>query len=159
MVNMKTLLFLTICTTVLITFSTAMASIQRISIQQTSSQGSSVRQTSIQTDSGQTSEIAINIDSANLGQSHILSISPPRRIQLIGEITINGKLVKKLNNEKVALDLSRFLSPGKQIINISGSYKPEESSIQVEFLGPGTQVSQQIGGSGKLSQTLIVDVH
>lgn len=155
--DMKPLLLVTSCTAVLITCTTAMASIQQISIQQTSNQGDSVQQTSVQS-SSQNSEIVISVDSANTRQPHILKINPPRDIHLIGEITINDKVVKEFKNEGAILNLSRFLSLGRQTIKISGNYKPVASSIKIEFSGPGTQVSQQTGGSGKLNQTLIVNV-
>lgn len=158
MIDMKPLLLVTSCTAVLITCTAAMASIQRISIQQIFSQGDSVQQTSVQTDDSQNSEIVINVDSANTRQSHILRITTLRDIHLIGEITINDKVVKEFKNEGAILDLSRFLSLGRQTIKISGNYKPVASSIRIEFSGPGTQVSQQTGGSGKLNQTLLVNV-
>ena len=159
MIDMNPLLFVTSCTAVLITCTTAMASVQRISIQKTSSQGGSVQQTSVQTNSSQNSEIVVNVDSANTRQPHILRISSPRDIQMIGQVTINDKVVKEFNNEGAILELSRFLSLGRQTIKISGNYKPVASSIKIEFSGLGTQVSQQTGGSGKLNQTLIINVH
>lgn len=140
-------------------YTTAIASSQQMSINQTSSQRGSVRQTSIQTNSSQTSEIAITLDSTKVRQPIILSVTPPKGTQLVGEITVNGEVIEETKNKRVSLNLSRFLRQGKQVIKISGYYKPVESSIKVELLGPGTQISQAVGGNGKLSQTLIIHVH
>lgn len=142
----------------MMSYTTAIASSQQMSINQTSSQGGSVRQTSIQTNSSQTSEIAITLDSAKVRQPIILSVTPPKGTQLVGEITVNGEVVEEIKNKRVSLNLSRFLGQGKQAIKISGYYRPVESSIKVELLDSDTQISQAIGGNGKLSQTLIIHV-
>lgn len=156
--NAKILVLLTSCIAVVMIHTTAMASMQQTSIQHTSGQGSYIRQSSIQTDPGQTNKFVITLDSAKVRQPQILSVSSPKNTQFTGEITVNGKVIEQLKNKKISLDLSRFLLLGKNTIEISGSYKPAKSLVKVEFSGPGNQVSQEIGGSGKLSQTLIVEV-
>jgi hypothetical protein len=100
---------------------------------------------------------SISVNAANLRQPHILSINTSGT-QLAGEITINGKVVKTLNNSKEEINLSPFLSEGEHKVEISARYAPSSSSISVKFDGPGTNVSQQTSGDGVLKATMNVTV-
>lgn len=71
---------------------------------------------------------------------------------------MNGVVVQEMQKNNTSINLSPLLSKGKQKIEISGSYKPASSSVFVNLSGSGTEVTQQTGGSGRLAQTLIIDV-
>ena len=101
----------------------------------------------------------INLNEGDLKAAHILSITTIGQPQLFGTITINGVVVKTINNHQISINLSPYLSTGINSIEISGNYKPANDSIQIEFSGPGTKVTQQTGGNGILKQTLIIAVH
>jgi hypothetical protein len=169
---MKTLLLSISCVTFLIASTTALAqsSIQQNSVQINdngvcvTSNDSKVNlrnsaSTSRQSmNSFQEQKVTININSSNLDRPHILNISSNRASQLTGEVTVNGVVVKKINNDQNSIDLSPYLSKGRKTVRISGSYKPAQSSVQIGFSGPGVQVSQQTSGEGVLRQTLILNV-
>jgi hypothetical protein len=78
--------------------------------------------------------------------------------QLNGHITINENRIIKLTNKQESINLSPYLFRGKNIIEISGSYSPQNSRITIEFSGTGNQITQQTSGSGILKHTLIVEV-
>ena len=78
---------------------------------------------------------------------------------MTGEISVNGKVVKQISNEKnVNIDLSRYLSVGEQKVEISARYNPPSSSVSVELNGPGTNVTQQNSGNGALNYSMDVSV-
>jgi len=135
------------------------SSIQQTSTQTNVSQGSSsIQQTSTQTNSSQTNETVISLDADKLGQSYILRVSAPKGTQLVGQITLRNKVIKRFASNQAVLNLSPYLLRGRQTLKIAGTYKPAQSSVKVEFSGPGTVLSQETGGSGKLDQTLVVSV-
>ncbi len=125
------------------------------SVNQSSSSSQSVNQSSSSSQSG---VLEINLDSANLGQPYILSISATSGTQLTGQITINGTVVKDLKDNSVEIDVSPLLSKGTQTIKITGNYQSLESSVEIKLSGPGIEVSQQTSGNGIIDQTLIVNV-
>jgi len=100
----------------------------------------------------------INLSSDSLRKPHILKVSTPTAgEQLTGQIKVDGRVVQSLKNNSTQINLSHLLSQGTHKIEILGNY-PENSSVQVEFSGPNTQVVQQTAGSGTIRQILIVDV-
>jgi hypothetical protein len=109
--------------------------------------------------SSQTQTTVIDIDSPALRTPHVLKVSAPVNTKLSGRILINGKVIQQFGNQGISLNLSPYLSRGKQTIEISGRYTPAQSSMQVNFSGAGTQVSQQTGGNGVLKQTWVINVH
>lgn len=125
------------------------------SINQSSSSSQSVNQSSSSSQSG---ILEINLNSANLGQPYILSISATSGTQLTGQITINGTVFKDLKDSSVEVDVSPLLAKGTQTIKITGNYQPVESSVEIKLSGPGIEVSQQTSGNGIIDQTLIVNV-
>ncbi|WP_232224187.1 hypothetical protein [Mastigocladopsis repens] len=101
---------------------------------------------------------SLNLNAANLNQPHILSINASGA-QMTGEITVNGNVVKQINNDKnVKIDLSRYLSVGEHTVEISARYSPPSSSVSVELSGPGANVTQQNSGNGALNYTMDVSV-
>ena len=107
----------------------------------------------------QIQETIISLNASELKQPHILSITPlTGTTQLTGQIKLDGRVIENLRNNKIEINLSPYLTTGRHEIEISGNYTPGNSSVKVEFTGPSTQVNQQTSGSGKLVQTLIIDV-
>jgi hypothetical protein len=107
----------------------------------------------------QTQETSINLSAADLRQPHILSISTSQvPTQVAGDIKLNGKLIKKLSLTPARINLAPSLKKGKNIVAVSGKYSPASTSVNVEFSGPGTQVSQQIAGNGSVKQVLTIRV-
>ena len=100
---------------------------------------------------------SLTLSAANLRQPHMLSINTSGN-QMTGEITVNGKVVKKISNNKVEIDLSPYLSVGEHTVEISARYAPTSSSVSVELSGPGTNITQQNSGNGILSYTMNVSV-
>ncbi len=107
--------------------------------------------------SGGTQHTVFNLNAANLSQPHILSIKTSGN-QLTGEITVNGKLIKRLNKNSENINISPFLSVGEQTVKISARYAPASSSVNVGLSGPGTNVLQQNSGNGILNYTMDVTV-
>ncbi|MFB2878212.1 hypothetical protein [Floridanema aerugineum] len=102
---------------------------------------------------------AIDINSANLKQSHTIEITANSKVAIVGYIALDGRILRTFTGNKTSLNISPFLSKGKRTVFIAGNYSPVNSSVAVELKGPGTSVSQSTGGSGKLRQTLIINVH
>ncbi len=100
---------------------------------------------------------SLNVSAVNLSQPHILRINTSGS-QLSGEITINGKVVKRLNNNQAEINLSPFLSVGEHKVEISGRYAPASSAVSVEISAPGTNVTQQTSGNGVLNYTLDLNI-
>jgi outer membrane lipoprotein-sorting protein len=99
----------------------------------------------------------VSLSAANLSQPHILKIETPAT-QLNGKIIVNGKVVKKLKNQKTEIDLSRYLSVGEHKVEISANYSPKMSPIKVELNAPNSNVTQQTSGNGILNYQLEVSV-
>ncbi|MGH7998839.1 MAG: hypothetical protein ACREPR_05265 [Brasilonema sp.] len=101
---------------------------------------------------------SLQLSAANLSQPHMLSINTSGA-QMTGEITINGKVVKQISNDKnTKVDLSRYLSVGEHKVEVSARYNPPSSSVSVEMSGPGTNITQQNSGNGTLNYTMDVSV-
>ena len=104
-------------------------------------------------------QTAITINGANLKAPHFLIITTAGSTQLVGEIAVNGVVVKNINNNQASVNLSPLLSTGINSVEISGNYKPARDSVRIQFSGPGTKVTQQTSGNGILRETLIIAVH
>lgn len=105
----------------------------------------------------QRQQTIIDSNSTPRRQAYVLNVSTNTTTQLSGYILVNGIVVNQLK-AKTSINLSPYLSKGRQKIEISGSYQPASSSVLVKLSGPGTEVSQQTGGDGRVKQTLIIDV-
>lgn len=111
--------------------------------------------------SQQLQETSINLNKNDLQAANILRIVKVdnlRNGKLTGEVKLRGKKIKEINSNVTEINLSSLLKQGKNILEISGIYTPNNSSVKVEFLGLDTVVSQQTGGSGRLNQRLIIKV-
>lgn len=110
------------------------------------------------TGSSQDQTTEINLDASNLRTAHVLMVNAPQVAQLDGTILIDGRVIQKFGKQGVSINITPYLSRGKHTIEISGRYVPAQSSVRVQFVGSGTQVSQQTGGNGVLKQTLVINV-
>lgn len=73
------------------------------------------------------------------------------------EIVIDGTVVETIRGNYTAINLSSYLNPGINEIEITGNYTPAHSSIYVELSGNRNTVRQETRGTGRLNQTLILD--
>ena len=107
----------------------------------------------------QKQQTAVDISSSDLNEANFLSISASQpETQLTATVSLNGQLIKSLTDDDNVLDLSPYLTLGKQIVSISGNYTPGDASVKIEFKGKTTHISQETKGSGKLQQQLIFHV-
>ena len=108
--------------------------------------------------SSQSQQTKINLEHAELKQPHLLEISADPGVRLTGRVTVNGILVQELRSNRVSINLSPYLRGGRQTVEISGQYRPARASVQVEFSGPNTSITQQTSGSGQLNHVLVFDL-
>lgn len=101
---------------------------------------------------------AVNLSAVNLREPHILRINTSAN-QLTGEITVNGKVVKRFTNNQEEINLSPLLSKGEHKVQISARYAPASSSVSLELNSPDTNVTQQTSGNGTINYTLDLSVH
>ena len=107
----------------------------------------------------QKQQTAVNINSSDLRDANVLTISVSQpQTQLTATVSLNGQDIKNLTNDDNTLDLSPYLTLGKQIVSISGNYTPDDAAIKIEFKGKTTQISQETQGSGQLEQQFIFNV-
>ena len=102
-------------------------------------------------------QAVVNINHENLVKPYILMVKVSCT-QLTGQVNINGRVIKQLNNNNNQFNLSPYLLFGKNIIEVSASYSPRLSLIEVAFLGIDSKIVQHTRGSGELKYTLIVVV-
>lgn len=110
------------------------------------SRGSNLSQTE------ETTEITVDSD-----QLLALEVWGDRGTYINAEIVIDGTVVETIRGNYTAIDLSSYLNPGKNEIEITGNYTPANSSIYVELTGDRNTVRQETQGTGRLNQTLILD--
>jgi hypothetical protein len=107
--------------------------------------------------SDQKSSSSVSLRAVDIRQPHILKIDSSGT-QFVGKVTIDGKVVKKLDSKTSSINLSPYLSVGEHTVEISGRYSPASSSIKVELNGPGTNVTQQSSGNGVVNHSMTVIV-
>ena len=98
-------------------------------------------------------QLNVRSSSNRLGNSYTLTVSTTAR-SLDATLKVNGQIVDTLTTLSETIDLSSHLSTGLQTIEIVGTYSPASASTKVSLTGPGTQINQQVSGSGLLHQTL-----
>ncbi len=126
-------------------------------INSSASSDSNTTTTSTQSNSSSIQRSSLSLSAANLKQPQILKINA-QNARLQGEIAVNGKVVKRLNNNSSELDLSPYLFVGQQKVEISAQYSPSTAAVNVEVQGSGNNISQQTSGSGTLNYTLDLNV-
>jgi hypothetical protein len=117
----------------------------------------SVQQHSSQSGNLSQQQTTLNLNSANLKHPYILSVSTSGA-QLSGQIVLDGEVIQVLRGDREPINLSPYLTVGQHTVEISADYSPSSSTIQVEFSGMGTSISQQSSGSGRLRHTLMIHV-
>jgi hypothetical protein len=100
----------------------------------------------------------ISLNSTALRSPHILTIQTAADTRISGKVMVDGVEVKKLQGGQTTFNLVPYLTKGDNKVEIVGEYRPVSSNVAIKFSGPQTQVSQQVGGNGKLRQTLIITV-
>ena len=108
--------------------------------------------------SSQTQQTKIDLERSDLKQPHLLEISADPGVSLTGRVTVNGILIQELRSNRVSINLSPYLQAGRQTVEITGRYQPARASVQIEFSGPNTTITQQTSGSGQLNQVLVFDL-
>ncbi len=105
-------------------------------------------------------ETTVSLDAVELKQPYLLkiTISDINTELIAGEIKLDNRVIKSLNNSHIEINLSPLLSTGIHKVEISGKYRPANSTVKVELLGSQTQVSQETSGSGTINQILIINV-
>jgi hypothetical protein len=109
--------------------------------------------------SRQTQKTVISLSSTELKHPLILRIGSAQLLtQATGEISINGRLFKKLSRTATRIDLAPYLKLGKNIVAVSGQYSPASAAIDIEFISSNNHVSQKMAGSGTINQILAIEV-
>jgi hypothetical protein len=101
----------------------------------------------------------ISLQKEGLKTPCLLSIFPSSDItNLQGQVSLNGKIINRLNTTEKNLDLSSQLKRGSNRLIITGKYFPLDSTISIHLKGLNTEVNQQTGGNGLLNQMLVIQV-
>ena len=105
------------------------------------------------------SRTVTTVSLADLKQPHLLALrAEPTVRQLSGRVELNGELLAPITSKQFKLNLSPWLSPGRNVLTISGKYLPALAEVEMELRGVHTLVRHRTGGSGSLNQTLIIEV-
>lgn len=109
--------------------------------------------------SSQNQQTAVNLSLSDLNEANLLSITASQpETQLTAGVSLNGQFIKSLTDDDNVLDLSPYLTLGKQVVSISGNYTPENASIEIAYRGKKTRISQKTTGTGELQQQFIFHV-
>lgn len=96
---------------------------------------------------------------ADLKQPHIFKISTlDSPIQITGKISCNGRLIQNIKTQSTQFNLSPLLRRGRNVIRISGQYRPKDAIVAIELKGAETRIRQEVSGSGVLNQELVLEV-
>jgi hypothetical protein len=112
--------------------------------------------------SEQVQSTTVSIDRADLTQPCLLRVQAsannvPIQMQRV-EVKVNGKVFKSIANNSLELNLAPLMKIGKYEIEISGSSHRIDDTISVNLIGKNTNITQQVSGSGKIEQILIINV-
>jgi hypothetical protein len=99
----------------------------------------------------------ITVKAEQLKQPHILVINFDGS-KLQGEIVMNNQVIQKFDDKKIEINLSPYLSRGKQILQVKGNYQPASSTVNLEFNSPENNTIQQSSGTGKLDYQIALNV-
>jgi len=114
--------------------------------------------TIINSQSSQQQTTGISLNATALRSPHILTVQAAADTRITGKVMVDGVEVRKLQAGQTTFNLVPYLTKGDNKVEIVGEYRPVASSVAIKFSGPQTQVSQQVGGNGKLRQTLIITI-
>lgn len=100
-----------------------------------------------------------NLSFADLKQPHIFKISAlDSPVQITGKISCNGRLIQNIKTQSTQFNLSPLLRKGRNVIRISGQYRPKDAIVAIELKGAETRIRQEVSGSGVLNQELVLEV-
>lgn len=99
---------------------------------------------------------SITLPAGALKQACQLTILAPGA-NLTGYIKVDGQVIRVLKGS-TSFNLSPYLSKGTRTVEISGTYSPANTAIQIKLSALGAQVSQQTSGNGKLNHLLAIAV-
>lgn len=125
-----------------------------------------VSQNSSDTANGQDEEeervTTISIERVDLRQPHILRVqgnlnNSPLPMQQV-EVKMNGKVVKKIANSSLELNLAPMMTAGRYEVEVAGTISRSDAAILLNFTGTHVNVNQQSSGSGKIGRKLIINV-
>ena len=102
-------------------------------------------------------ETLVSLSSKELNRPLYLEIATFQDTKLTGKVLIEEQTIAKLKNN-LNIDLSSQLHPGKNTIEIIGSYEPKSNSVTVTVKSEHTQSTTSTGGNGIVRQKLIIDV-
>lgn len=107
----------------------------------------------------QESSSSLDLDLADLRDPYTLTVRPSADVmQLKGTIKLNGKPLKTLGKGVVKINLSPYLRKGHHKLQVVGSYRPVGASVEIALEGSSAETSQEVGGSGMINQTILIDV-
>ncbi|MEO1392617.1 MAG: hypothetical protein AAFV90_06875 [Cyanobacteria bacterium J06634_5] len=107
---------------------------------------------------GQQSQSSSHRQTHRVDDDYRLTVETTAR-SLNATLKIDGETIKTLTRASETLTLSPYLSAaGTHTLEIVGTYLPATANVRISLVGPGTQLSQQVSGSGQLRQTLQVSV-
>ncbi|MDB9524649.1 hypothetical protein PN498_01500 [Oscillatoria sp. CS-180] len=99
----------------------------------------------------------ITLDSADLSLPHELTIETSAALD--GQIVINDESVLSLSTGTTTLDVAPYIADdGATTIELTGTYRPGNAVIKLQFEGPGISISQQSAGMGQLDYSLNLEV-
>ena len=99
-------------------------------------------------------ETIINLSPDALKKNYFLKINSSYGFQ--GKLKVNGRNIKKIRGNDIKIRLSYILKRGKNILEITGNNQSSTANLQVELIGPGTQISQSSIGDGNIKNTLVI---
>jgi hypothetical protein len=100
-----------------------------------------------------------NLSFADLKQPHLFKISAvDAPVQITGKISFNGRLIQNINTRSTQFNLSPLLRRGRNVIRVSGQYRPKDAIVAIELKGAETRMRQEVSGSGVLNQELVLEV-
>ena len=110
-------------------------------------------------------ENSITLNSEELKRPLYLKIETSTNTKITGEISLktahnyeeSDRAIATLKNN-LNIDLSPLLQPGKNTIEIMGSYEPKSAAVTVQLEGKNTQSTTSTQGTGIVQQKLIIHV-
>ncbi len=103
-----------------------------------------------------TNRVTVSVES--LSSPYWLTITPSAGANLQGEIRLNNKVIQRLSSAPVRLNLSPYLRPGNNHLEIQGVYGPENTNISVSLVGSNTDINQTVEGNGRFRQIIDFEV-
>lgn len=97
---------------------------------------------------------AISLSSTQLNSPHLVKLKA--NSNLSGQISLNGRVLKKITGNNFSLDLAPYLSRGEHQIQIEVNPSTSNATVSMALIAPGATINHT--QSGRLQQTIIVNV-